>query len=147
VIAELALAATLAGPAFGAVELVPLTAPPVEGRETVLTLRDGGAPAAGVAVTAIYRENGYRTLRHEQEIGTTGSDGSLVWRPQRPGVVVLTWEGGSANVSVRFDGIPVSGVVVALVAGILLLGGSTYFFRAMLLEGGELPPETRRVDT
>jgi hypothetical protein len=121
-----------AAPAAAAPELTPLSSPPIEGAATQLLLRDDGAPAQRVAVTAVYRENAHASLRREQAIGLTDDGGSVTWTPDAAGVVVLQWEGGSENVSVLHDGTPFGGLVVAILAGLALLGGSVLFFLQML---------------
>jgi hypothetical protein len=120
---------------------------PVEGRELILHLRDGGGPAGGVAVKVSYRQNAHRSLAHEQEIGTTGEDGTVRWTPMEAGVVVLSWEGGSENVSVIRSATPLTGVIVAIFAGILLLGGTGLSFYRMLTEGDVPPTDVHRAET
>lgn len=146
VVFALALACGLVLPATAAPTLVPLAEDPVEGRPVTLRLTEEGAPAAGRPVTAVHRENAHSRLRHEEELGATGPDGSLTWTPTEAGVVVLQWEGGSANVSVLHDGAPIGGVLVALFAGLALLGGSVLFFVRMLRqEEPEIIAETEEI--
>lgn len=122
----------LSVPAGAAPSLVAPADAPVEGQPTVLTLRDGSQPASGLAVTAVYRENAHAALRHEQAVGTTSGEGTVEWTPESAGVVVLQWEGGSSSISVVYDGTPIGGILIALFAGLALLGGSVLFFLQML---------------
>jgi hypothetical protein len=109
-----------------------ITGDVVHQQTMTLRLEQAALPAAGVAITASYRQNAHKKLQHVQQIGTTAADGTLRWEPAEPGVVVLAWEGGSRNVSVLHHGVPVAGVLVALIAGLLLLGGSVFFVLQML---------------
>ena len=130
------LVLSLALPAAATPTLSPLEAPPVQGKPTELVLTDDGAPALGLTVTAVYRENAHESLRREQPVGATDTTGLVTWTPDAAGVVVLQWEGGSKNVSVRHDGVPFGGLLVAILAGLALLGGSVAFFLQMLRQPG-----------
>ena len=55
-----------------------------------------------------------------------------VWVPQRAGVVELAAGGETARVSVRFDGVPVSGIAIMIVAGLILFGGVFWSMRSIL---------------
>lgn len=123
--------------------------PFVDSQTATLTFTAGPGPVAGLAVTANYRVNAHESLTVKQAIGTTNNEGQVQWTPEQAGVVVLEWEGGSKNVSVRHDGIPPMALIVAVLAGLLLLGGSVMFFVHMLRDGGtgfaepeEQPPST-----
>lgn len=128
----LLLLCATAAPLTAAPSLIAPVEAPVEGQPMVLSFRDDGVPATGVSVTAVYRENAYAALRHEQSVGTTDGEGRVEWTPSSAGVVVLKWEGGAQNLSVVHDGPPVAGVVIALFAGLALIGGSVLFFVQML---------------
>lgn len=58
----------------------------------------------------------------------------VVWRPARPGVVQLSAAGQSIKVSVRFEGVPSSGIGIMLFAGLILFGGAAVSLRALLRE-------------
>jgi len=147
-LASAAMMLVLAAAAPPPATMADLAAGPVEGREVVLRFERDAAPAAGVAVRARYRENAIAAIAHEQEVGVTGEDGTLVWVPEDAGVVVLSWEGGSRNVSVLHAGIPPLGVVIAVIAGILLLGGSVFsFFRLRAEEADFDVPELPKPET
>jgi hypothetical protein len=60
------------------------------------------------------------------------------WTPDRAGIVALNVpEQGSRNVSVRFQGVSTSGIVVMLVAGGLLFGGAAFAFRLLFKDEEE----------
>jgi len=129
-VAFFALILLLADIGPGPATLAQFETHPVGGRATMLRFERDGQPAVGIAVTARYRENADPAIAHQQMIGATGTDGTLSWVPEDAGVVVLSWEGGTRNVSVLHAGVPFLGVAIAVLAGILLLGGSILtFFR------------------
>ena len=111
---------------------IELSGKAVVGQPVTLTLRLKEAPAQGIELKAAYRENAHKALQHQQTIGRSAFDGTLRWVPEEAGVVVLSWEGGTKNISVFYDGVPISGVLVALLAGFLLLGGTIFFFIQMM---------------
>lgn len=125
----------LATAVAAAAELQPLDEGPIRGRSTTLSFVDGDTPAAGLTVTATYRQGAHAVLQRVQEIGTTDGAGRVAWTPEQAGVVVLAWEGGTHNVSVLYGDIPPRSVAVAILAGLLLLGGSVYFFVQMIRTG------------
>ena len=142
----LSLILVLPAAASAAPELSMPEGHPVEGRAVTLRLADDGRPAPGLAVTAVYRENAHAAIRHEQAVGTTGADGSVSWTPESAGVVVLQWDGGSRNVSVLHGKTPAGGVLIALLAGLALLGGSVLFFIQMLRQPeSEIVEETEAI--
>ena len=59
-----------------------------------------------------------------------------VWKPDRPGVVALSAGGQTANVSIRFDGIPLGGVVIMILAGLVLFGGAFVSMRSLMSGDG-----------
>ncbi|MEM7245110.1 MAG: hypothetical protein AAF533_07185 [Acidobacteriota bacterium] len=132
----------------GVASATTLQEPPrlVDGQSAALSfVTEAGAPASGVAVTAVYRENAHASLRKEVAVGTTNAAGRLDWTPEQAGVVVLSWDGGSRNVKVHHDGTPVLGVIIAALAGLLLVGGSAWFFASMLRQptlDESIPPST-----
>jgi hypothetical protein len=54
------------------------------------------------------------------------------WIPERAGVVALTAGGTTVNVSVAFDGIPIGGIAIMLIAGLILFGGTFVSVRSLL---------------
>jgi hypothetical protein len=103
------------------------TAFPVEGSEQVVRLEDFGAPTA-LRLKVVYRPNS--ETQREVIVGTFGADGTLVWRPEIPGITLLvaeTADGRSVcqkRVATCFASTPVLGVLVMVFAGILLFGGA-----------------------
>lgn len=61
-----------------------------------------------------------------------GEPTQVVWRPQRPGVVQLSAGGESIKASIRFDGIPASGIAIMIIAGLILFGGASISLRALV---------------
>lgn len=118
----------LAAPASAqAVTLAPEI--PEVGQETTLRLAQ---PADYVVVT--YRPNSIVAERDTIRIG--GFD-SVKWTPERAGVVQIGLpDGGSQNVSVRFTGVPLSGLLILIFAGTILFGGAIFAMKK-LLEGDE----------
>ncbi len=121
----LAAGSALALPAAG--EIVLRQKYPTQGNETqVFVQDDGGAPVSGAKVTVTYRPGS--SVEETLEIGVTGAGGRLEWTPSAAGIATLNahWEGGSTstNVSVKFAGIPAGGLIIMILAGLLLLGGS-----------------------
>ena len=134
----LLLLAGLLAPADPPAELVPLEAAPIEGQSVTLIFRAGDAPAADLGVKAIYRENATASIRRELDLGKTDSAGQLQWTPDAAGVVVLTWgeTEEKETLSVAYASTPAGAVIVAVFAGLLLLGGSALFFVLMMRDGG-----------
>ena len=145
-LALLCLAATVAGPAFGqdaapvatTITVSPTT--PVVGDETVLTF---DAPVDTVIFT--YRPNSAIPVVDTLRIGGFAS---IKWKPVDAGVVRIAVPGGpSQNLSVRFAALPVAGVFVLVMAGLILFGGASWAMVRLL--SGDVPeshPE-RRPDT
>lgn len=102
---------------------------PEVGQETTLRFAE---PQDYVVVT--YRPNSIVALRDTIRIG--GFE-SVKWTPARAGVVRIGLPDGSGqNVSVRFTGIPLSGLLILIFAGTILFGGAVFAMRK-LLEGDE----------
>ena len=57
---------------------------------------------------------------------SAGGTNDIVWRPLHPGVVRIEAGGASKEISVKFDGVPMSGVLIMLIAGAVLVGGAAY---------------------
>jgi len=100
---------------------------PTEGENTELFIQaDDGTPVSGAAVTVTYRPGS--SVEATETVGTTGPSGRLAWMPQTAGIasVNAVWDGGdtSANVSVKFGGAPAGGLLIMVLAGLLLVGGS-----------------------
>jgi hypothetical protein len=115
---------------------------PTQHRPTWVQVQsNGGRPAEGVQVSATYRP-GSNVSRHS-EIGRTDSAGRVEWTPKEAGIVELSAQypdsldpiQTSIHVSVRFASPPASGILIMLVAGILLIGGSIFRFIQYMRSG------------
>ncbi|UCG51830.1 MAG: hypothetical protein JSW58_16955 [Candidatus Latescibacterota bacterium] len=113
-------------------EIVLDTAFPIENQTTRIHVIDekGGAVAnadieityrPGSAVSAVYN------------VGQTGNDGTYVWTPREAGIVTIsaTWtdadgveQSNTFNASVKYKPTPIAGIVIMILAGIVLIGGS-----------------------
>lgn len=70
---------------------------------------------------------------------------SMEWSSKEPGLVALSYLDKSGespqrvrhSLSIRFDGLSGSGLVVMLLAGVILFGGATTAFRTMFQEQDE----------
>lgn len=99
-----------------------LEAPPaVEGREVTIRLTDESGPVRGRAVTATYYPGS--AVPQVVELGETSAEGEVRWTPRHAGLVELAAGEVKSTVSVRFASMPVSALVVFLVAATLLWGG------------------------
>jgi len=100
---------------------------PTEGAVTqVFVQNEDGSPVPGADVTVTYRPGS--SVSHTEEVGVTGEGGRIEWTPATAGIAALhaKWEGGesSTNVSVKFAHVPAGGIIIMLLAGVLLVGGS-----------------------
>ena len=134
-----------ASPVLGGIVAIPEF--PVEGESVTITVStERGTPAAGLAVQAVYRPGS--AVEKLEDIGSTGVDGSVTWSPTGAGIVMLQTvavEDGPSytlNLSVRYDGLPKSGLVILLFAGIFLYGGVIWGFRSLRALPPRLPPDT-----
>ncbi|MEM6726838.1 MAG: hypothetical protein AAF598_22560 [Bacteroidota bacterium] len=67
---------------------------------------------------------------------------SFDWTPEKAGVVALSYSDASGNrvsknVSVRFAGLSLSGILVMMAAGTVLFGGATVAFRTLFTDADE----------
>lgn len=110
-------------------------ASPVVGEKIKITLDH---PADTLTVS--YRPNS--SVVKTAYIVNNPSEKSFDWVPEYPGVVALSYvdksNGGnttvSRNLSIRFDGLSVSGLLVMLFAGTVLFGGAGFAFRTLFAE-------------
>lgn len=116
---------------------------PVQNQATwILVQSDTGRPVAGAVVSATYRPGS--SVSRLTEIGATDGTGRIEWIPVDAGIVSITAVHpdsltpiqASTNISVKFSSPPISGIIIMLVAGILLLGGSIVRFTRYLRGGG-----------
>ncbi|NNF05894.1 MAG: hypothetical protein HKN21_03975 [Candidatus Eisenbacteria bacterium] len=110
---------------------------------TVTTTED--APAAGVDLYATYRPGS--NVASEQLVGKTDPQGRISWMPVEAGLVTLRAEmpDGSTqtqNLSVIYSEVPIMGLLVMVIAGIILYGGVIRGFSALNKLPADLPPDT-----
>jgi hypothetical protein len=109
---------------------------PVQNEKTrIFVQTQAGDPIAGARVTATYRPGS--RVEEDSEIGVTDPGGAVEWIPEEAGIVAISAEFTSEdsttaqlseNVSVKFASTPLSGVLIMLLAGTLLIGGSIVRF-------------------
>ncbi len=104
---------------------------PSQGRPCRIRVTRDGQPAADAMLAVTYRPNS--EVSHVDTLGRADETGVLMWTPQDAGIATLSAAVGDAApceliVSVRFRGIPVAGVIVMVVAGLILFGGNSYSF-------------------
>lgn len=122
---------------------------PLRASTVRLTVRHGLAPAAGARVTAIYRPNS--TTSVSEELTPVDASGTLMWTPTHTGPVTLEVRPAGADpetpavashtVAVRYGGLPASGLLIMVVAGVLLFGGAAVSFILLLKNPDYLPVE------
>lgn len=88
---------------------------PTVGRKTVITLE---SPAE--AITVIYQPDA--PVARKVTLKTHGKL-RVVWTPEKAGVVSLRAGTATKDVSVKFNGTPVGGVLMMLFSGFVLFGG------------------------
>ena len=134
----------LAPMAWGGIDTTPLV--PTEGESVIITVTDGdGTPVAGAPVEAVYGPGS--EVSRSEPVGTTDENGTVLWTPTGAGIVsVETIAADStaitANLSVRFDGLPIPGLLIFLLAGIILFSGIIRGFRSLSEPPPALPPDT-----
>lgn len=142
--AAFSVVSAAAAPAGAGIEADP--ALPTEGEAaTVIVTDTGGKPVRGVEITALYRP-GSRVERSEN-LGLTGTDGSLTWSPSSAGLVTLSTSGDGApalsrDLSVKYRGLPLPGLIILILAGTILYGGVIRGFRMLKSPPPILPPDT-----
>lgn len=149
--ALLLTAALLLAPVVGAeLEISAADERPLRGETVRLTVTDGGAPAPGAQVVAVYRPSSNTV--HRQELTPVDASGTVLWTPTDAGPVTLqVWPAGADHsadtqpdtaltVAVRFGSFPPSGLLTMLLAGLLLFGGAVTAFWMLLQPTGH-PPE------
>jgi len=104
---------------------------PIEGHPTVVTL-----DSLAEHVQVIWRPNS--AIPDTVNLDVTGQ--TFTWTPKQAGVATMTTSNGtSQNVSVRYDGVPASGIFILIIAGTILFGGAGFAMGKLL--GGEMPEE------
>ncbi|MCK4545804.1 MAG: hypothetical protein KAW17_00040 [Candidatus Eisenbacteria sp.] len=111
---------------------------PTKGRPTEVVVETaGGFPQAGAEVSVVYRPGS--EVEHCGSLGITAAGGSVPWTPKEAGIARLSaaWADSAGNhnpavnVSIRFHSVPLSGVIVAILAGLILYGTVAYGFRKL----------------
>jgi len=135
----------VAGPARAGIEVSPDF--PTQGQPAAVTVTDADVNAMrGVSVQAVYRPGS--EVSHTEDVGKTADDGTIAWTPSGAGVVTLQTvpQADEAAIthtlSVRFDGVPISGLLILLGAGVILYGGVIRGVRSLLALPPILPPDT-----
>lgn len=132
------VAATLLSGPFASAEVSVSEEVLTRGRAVTATVVDeSGAPVVDGVVRALYFPNS--KVEREVEVGTTDAAGQVEWTPSHPGIAVLSASSddtshGSSSYSVRFDGVPASGLAVFVVAATILLGGLVFGIRRLQSE-------------
>jgi len=113
-------------------EIVLDTAYPVVRQHTrVLVSDDSGAPVGDAEITVTYRPGS--AVEASTVVGRTGGDGAILWTPSEAGIVTIsaTWTDAdqkeqttSVNSSIKFDPTPITGILIMIIAGVVLIGGS-----------------------
>ncbi len=144
------MTATRAMKQLTAAAAIVLLAAATSGADVALTLGDdfpergtpvevrlsGMEPGESYSFSVTYRPNS-ETSRVEK-VGLFDDAGSVLWTPTDAGITTLSVLDGagetviSRNAAVRFDSPPVSGLLVMILAGLLLFGGSTVSMRRAL---------------
>lgn len=134
----------LASTAWAGIDTTP--AVPTEGEPVVITVTDAdGNAITGAPVEAVYRP-GSEVSRNET-VGTTDEKGTVTWTPTGAGIVSVQSTAAdsttiTANLSVRFDGLPIPGLLIFVLAGIILFSGIIRGFRSLGEAPPALPPDT-----
>ncbi len=118
-------------------QIVSSTEAPVRGATIELTF-----PAVVDSFTVTYRP-GAVTAR--TEVFATNGLLTVGWTPKRAGVVQISTDDDSKNLSVRFSSSPILGILVMVVAGVILFGGAAVAMRMLLSDGAKV--EAPRFDS
>ncbi|WP_412067251.1 hypothetical protein [Rubrivirga sp. IMCC43871] len=90
------------------------------------------APVDSVTVT--YRPGAVTAIT---EVMTPGS-ATFSFTPEKAGVVSVTAGAASQSLSVRYVGVPLGGLIVMILAGLILFGGAAISMRALLSDGDRI---------
>ncbi len=103
---------------------------PTVGKTTTITLT---TPADAITIT--YRPDAPTVEKHET-LPTNGAN-EIQWQPLYAGVVKIQAGAASKDISVQFDGLPISGILMMLIAALILFGGAGRFLYLLM----STPPE------
>ncbi|MDH3215983.1 MAG: hypothetical protein OEN01_06780 [Candidatus Krumholzibacteria bacterium] len=106
---------------------------PTRGQEMRIRVEDEAQnPVGGAIVDVTYRPGS--KVERVDHVGTSSSDGMITWTPTQAGIATITatWSehdqmlrSSQASVSVKFPSPPADGILIMIVAGVLLVGGSS----------------------
>jgi hypothetical protein len=128
VVASLLMSAVTAAKAEA--ELVIENHFPVKGESVgIRVLDEAGNPVSGATVEVVYRPGS--SVQKTEVVGSSTA-GSVQWTPAEAGIATITakWAADqgeattTANVSVKFSGPPLDGILIMIIAGLLLVVGS-----------------------
>jgi len=108
---------------------------PIAGK--AITIR--GIPEGTEALKVTYQPDA--PVASVERVPVSGTEAA--WTPAKPGiakiqVVQADGKGAAIERSIKFDGVPVSGVVICLVAATVLVGGAAWATRMLLhIDGDE----------
>ena len=104
---------------------------PIKGHATVVTL-----DSLAEQVQVVWRPNS--AISDTVTLDVSGQ--TFTWTPTQAGVAtMITSNGTSQNVSVRYDSYPASGIFILIIAGTILFGGAGFAMGKLF--GGEMPKE------
>ncbi|MCB0581293.1 MAG: hypothetical protein KDD10_18525 [Phaeodactylibacter sp.] len=103
---------------------------PTQGEAVTINLEK---PESMLVVT--YRPNS--SVARRDTLRAAQPAAAFQWTPRKAGVVSLSTASASRNVSVRFQGLSASGLLVMIVAGTLLFGGAAFAFRVLFRDEEE----------
>ena len=133
----LAVALAVSASAQDVVSVVPDA--PTRGEPVTVTFSE---PVDSVTVT--YRPGAVTATSETFTPGTAAFE----FVPEKAGVVSVAAGGASQSLSVRYVGVPLGGLVVMILAGLILFGGAGIALRALLADGHKIEADpTLRPDT
>jgi hypothetical protein len=127
----LVAAACIVVPASRADIVLDTAFPTVKKQTRIHVTDDRNNPIPDAEITVTYRPGS--AVERGGVIGCTGDDGNSMWTPAEAGIVTITatWtdtdraeQSSSINSSVKFNPTPISGILIMIIAGVLLIGGS-----------------------
>ncbi len=96
------------------------------------------------SVTVTYRPG---AVTATSETFTPGA-ASFTFSPEKAGIVSVSSGAASQSLSVRYIGVPLGGLIVMILAGLILFGGAGLALRALLADGHRIEVDpTLRPDT
>ena len=105
--------------------------PTQEAKVHLFVVDQAGEPVAGASIEVTYRPGS--SVQRVETIGKSGHSGGIDWVPAEAGIATIraAWTGpdrsemvATTDVSVRFRSPPISGILVMIIAGVVLVVGS-----------------------